>query len=455
MNHREEILWLFAYNLEECDVKEFESLSEILARDIDIELIFARLHLTAEETLLICLFLHLYAALYERNLFSDERLLRIRTGLKINDEFSGFSFQQMRTINPDMILNGQSPIYCVLNPNEVLQKWAQNVVYDALSTSRYIKKKAISNLDPKEYEHPFDRKALDSLEGTPGLETLTRKFNQYGIERLMRVQYTGSNIKITPHNFPDVHRALVAVCETIYLKKIPDLYMQLGFINAFTMGVENPIIVLTSGCTSLLTYDELLFVLGHEVGHIKSQHVLYHQMAMVLPIIGQVVGSATLGIGGLLSTGLEVALLNWSRKSEFTADRAGLLACQNTEAATTAMMKIAGAPPKYYNSLNAEHFKTQAKEFESFDTDKLDKVAKYVSVMFQEHPWTVMRAQELYSWVDRGTYESIRDRTIPQKLNSNVNIGSNRLAAGTVFCTACGQKFSENNKFCPACGNRR
>lgn len=64
--------------------------------------------------------------------------------------------------------------------------------------------------------------------------------------------------------------------------------------NAFAAGVEDPIIVINSGAIDLLTYEELLFIIGHEVGHIKSQHVLYSQMAQILPILGDIIGSATL-----------------------------------------------------------------------------------------------------------------------------------------------------------------
>jgi Zn-dependent protease with chaperone function len=99
-------------------------------------------------------------------------------------------------------------------------------------------------------------------------------------------------------------------------------------VNAFTAGVERPIVVVTSGAVDLLTHEELAFLIGHELGHIKSGHVLYHQMADILPLLGSIVASATLGMGGLVSTGIQLALLNWYRMSEFPADRAGLLVCK-------------------------------------------------------------------------------------------------------------------------------
>jgi Zn-dependent protease with chaperone function len=110
--------------------------------------------------------------------------------------------------------------------------------------------------------------------------------------------------------------------------------MQDPIINAFTVGSENPIVVLNTKTVECLTEAELRFILGHEVGHIKSQHSLYHWIArFILPYIGDTLGKATFGIGKIFTAPLQLALLSWSRKSELTADRAGLLACQNRTAA--------------------------------------------------------------------------------------------------------------------------
>ena len=43
---------------------------------------------------------------------------------------------------------------------------------------------------------PFDTKALDTLHGTKGLDMLVKKFYEYGVEKIFRIQITGSNLKI-------------------------------------------------------------------------------------------------------------------------------------------------------------------------------------------------------------------------------------------------------------------
>lgn len=263
-------------------------------------------------------------------------------------------------------------------------------------------------LQIQDYEHAWDRTARDALEQVPGFTAVIRKLNEIGFDRLLRIQYTGSGLKVTANNFPDLHCIFQKACSILSIQQHPDLYLQWGYsINAFTTGVEKPIIVLNSGCIDLLSPDELLFVIAHELGHIKSKHVLYRQTAYYLPMIAHTVGNATLGIGALLTSGLQLALLNWQRMSEFTADRAGLLACQQPEVAASALVKIAGLPQKHHSTQLTDEFIQQAKEFQSYDYDSLDKVAKVIGIMNQSHPWTVVRAAELFKWIDSDDYRNV------------------------------------------------
>lgn len=302
----------------------------------------------------------------------------------------------------------------------------------------------IPRLGPREYEHPLDKKYLDSLQGTPGFETLFRKCVEFGVEPAFRIQYTGSNLKVTSRCLPEVHTALVRACEILNLNPVPDLYVTHGFINAFTIGAEKPLIVLHSDCLVHLSTEELLFVIGHEIGHIKSQHSLYHMMAgEVLPLLGSALGGITLGVGNLVATGVQAALLNWQRMSEFTADRAGLLCCQDLHAAVRTMMKLAGAPPSSYDRLDPEEFIKQAREFEGFDLKYREKLIKFLSIMWSSHPWTVMRCKELLQWMDSGHYAQILSRGQHSQEPEHEK-----------QCPACGAPYPVNHRFCQKCGSK-
>jgi Zn-dependent protease with chaperone function len=310
-----------------------------------------------------------------------------------------------------------------------------------------MERKKLYQLQSREYEHKFDRKALETLEGTPGLEKFARKYNKHAIERVLRLQFTGSALKVNKNNFPDIYALLEEACDNLQLNHLPELYITWDYsVNGFTTGSENPLIVLHSGAVDLLTPEELLWLIGHEVGHIKSGHMLYHEMGEIIPIKGDIIGSATLGIGGIVGMGLEAALFHWHRMSELTADRAGLLACQDSDVALNTLMKCSGVPLKFFDKMNNEDFIQQARDFQGYDYDSLDKVAKAATIMWQEHPWTVMRAHELLKWTESGEYDSLVEK------HSNVEMISG--TSGKMPCLKCGFELSGQEKFCPGCGEK-
>ena len=262
-------------------------------------------------------------------------------------------------------------------------------------------KKILTGLDHSQYEHPFDQKALEALRNTPGVELVGKYITKHLVERMYTVQYTGSHLKVTPDNYPNIYEYLQYAAQILDVKKIPELYIEWGYdINACTVGAENPIIVLNSGLIDLCDDDEIMFIIGHELGHVKSNHMLYHMMAQVINfIIDQI------PFGSVAAAPLQYALYYWDRMSEFTADRAGLMACQSKEAAIRAFMKMSGMPIKQYNNMNYQTFLQQAADFKQLDYEGLNKVIKLISIADATHPWTVMRAAELINWIEGGEYK--------------------------------------------------
>lgn len=190
-------------------------------------------------------------------------------------------------------------------------------------------RKLLTGLSSKVYEHPFDRKALASLQNMPGVSLLLKKINEYGIDRLLRLQSLGSEIRISPRNFPQLYQAFVETCEILDVVPVPELYLfrGTGHIETYIVGVEKPLVGINLDAMEWLGADELLYVFGHEVARIKSQHMVYHQMAIVMPTLKNLLSSTTLGVGGLVASGMELGLYNWRMMARFTADRAGLLVC--------------------------------------------------------------------------------------------------------------------------------
>jgi len=316
----------------------------------------------------------------------------------------------------------------------------------------------IPGLHPAEYEHPFDKAALDALEKTRGLELVVRKFHEYGIERVLRIRHTGSNLKVTPRSVPELWDAMQECCAVLDLRDAPDLYVEPGdILQGTSVGVGRPLVVVTTACVEALTPAELRFMLGREVGHIKSQHALYHDLGSVLPILADLLGSATMGVGTLLGMGLQAALLKWVRMSDYTADRAGLLACQDVPAATMALAKVAGLPQRLYETFDTNEWVAQARDFEAFD-GMYDRLVKFATLFWDEKPsWAVVRAHEFLKWVESGQYHAVLGRQT--RLAAPGPVAPNfppqiHAMAGVSYCPQCGNRIEGPATFCWRCGTR-
>jgi Zn-dependent protease with chaperone function/RNA polymerase subunit RPABC4/transcription elongation factor Spt4 len=327
----------------------------------------------------------------------------------------------------------------------------------------------LKNLNETEFTHPFDRRALDTFKKTPGVNTLLSKIWELGLEKILRVDLTSSAIKVNERNFPEIHRLFHEAREILNIPNVIDLYIQNNpAINAYTTGVEKPIITLYNPTIDILTPEELQCVMAHELGHVKCGHVLYHNTADIVLLLGSIAGDLTLGIGNLITTGAKIPLLYWQQMSEFSADRASLLVAQNYRVASGVLMKLAGAGYTYGRKMDETTFNEwikQGEEFQAYDYDTIQKLYKYWYLLNpwsgKTHPFTVMRSLELKKWIDSGEFNRVMKRETytevrPVGMTPCARCGS-LLSGEERFCRRCGapqntSSTSSEQKFCPSCG---
>jgi len=151
-------------------------------------------------------------------------------------------------------------------------------------------------------------------------------------------------------------------------------------------------------------------VIAHEVGHIMSGHATYSTIAIILMTIGL----RNLPIlAGVALLPFQLALLEWYRKAEFSADRAGLLGVQDPEAALRLSLRMAGGSPRG-DEENLEEFLIQAEEYEA-NEGAMDLVWKVINTAFRDHPFATVRAAELNRWIKSGEYQRVLDGDYPRR----------------------------------------
>jgi Zn-dependent protease with chaperone function len=181
-------------------------------------------------------------------------------------------------------------------------------------------------------------------------------------------------------------------------------------LNAVTIGMNKPTIVLNSALVGLLDEDELRFVVAHELGHALSGHAVYQTLLQRLLVLSGVLGSIPLG--GLGIRVIVAALFEWSRKAELSADRAGLLATQDPQVAFRVHMKLASGG--HLEDLDTTSFFAQGTQYDE-SGDLRESLLRLMLVERAAHPFAVVRAKELRRWVDSGAYTAILAGTYPRR----------------------------------------
>ena len=290
----------------------------------------------------------------------------------------------------------------------------------------------LPEISSRAWEHPADRGALVALRKLKGFDTVLKALSGLVNERAVRLELLGSAVRADERQFPTMHRQLADVAAVLDAPAVPELFVRADpNFSAVTIGMDKPLIVVNSALVDLLDEDEMAFVLGHELGHALSGHAVYQTLLRRLVVLTGVVGSVPLG--GLGIRLIVAAMMEWSRKSELSADRAGLLATQDPAVAFRVHMKLASGG--HLEDLDATSFFDQGREYDAAG-DLRDSVLKMLLVETRTHPFAVVRAAELRRWVDSGEYTAVLGGSYPRR-------GEDADAPMTEAAQAAARSYSE------------
>lgn len=270
-------------------------------------------------------------------------------------------------------------------------------------------RKILTGITAEAFVSDADRWALDKLKRVPLLPQLVQKFYEYGFDRWFYCMNMSMSVRCGPNQFPTLYRILQESAQILDMPE-PELYVSANpFPNAWTSGVERPYITLRSSLVDALDDDQLYDVIGHELAHIKADHVLYRSVAAVLLPLLEMIGRRTLGLGDAAQIALVLAFYEWMRQAEFTADRGGLLVAQSLDTAIDATIILTAGRTRFAHEMNREAFMDQARAYQ--DAAPLEQVGKILIFLLYghmfTHPMPVHRAQELEKWVMSGAYDRI------------------------------------------------
>jgi Zn-dependent protease with chaperone function len=273
----------------------------------------------------------------------------------------------------------------------------------------------------EDFQTASDSAALGLVKATGILPYIVSQLLVKSRERKLRELITSEGVPFS--RFHKLEALGQEVAYAICLETLPAIYVvtMARKPNAFTFGSdEAPIIVADRRIVEALETNELRALLGHEMGHIKSGHMLYHSLAQTLA--GGIEASASLMGFNMISMPMRLALLAWQRESEFSADRAALVASGSYFDLVSLFAKLAGK--------------------DNFSLEEGTSFVDNVAELFQTHPNLSERARAVFEFSKSEEYARIVKKTVDRRFL--------RLASWS--CRWCAAAKSIQATFCPVCG---
>ncbi len=263
-----------------------------------------------------------------------------------------------------------------------------------------------NGLKPTEYEHPLDKAALEVLRKVPFVDKLVGAAVDFSIKSSSYLETVGNCCRVTKETAPHIYDIYEIALKRLNMHVEPQLFIKLEYdYNAFTSGINDTFIVINSSCIQDVDDDELLYILGHELGHIKSGHLKYHMLAQLLK-------SGLEGVfkvySHLVTSSLMFALYDWQRKSELTADRAGMIAAGGSEALYSFCQRIMGRSDcGKYIDFSLESILDQYDDFSTINGNVVGKLIYIMQTVMIDHPWTIERIKKADEWSKTEQYEKL------------------------------------------------
>jgi Zn-dependent protease with chaperone function len=207
------------------------------------------------------------------------------------------------------------------------------------------------------------------------------------------------------------HQALLARAQQVTLETAPTLFeivraaqsrlqvepVQVFIVpnktlNAYTFGMDSPkAIVLHSALFQVMDEEELQFIIGHELGHVDLGHTWLNTLVGGMAGIPSSVGAAAI---------LELAFRWWNRACEYSADRAGMLACNNPAKCISALVKLeAGVNARSQGDLISTIQRIEAED---------DDLANNLNELLATHPMIIKRIAQIRSYARSPEYARLQ-----------------------------------------------
>lgn len=256
----------------------------------------------------------------------------------------------------------------------------------------------LEGLRVEQFAHPDDIAAMRGLSKLKVLDKITAFVENQSSNVYIRMNTLGKCVRITSESSPRIYHILQEVCDILDYDRVPEIYSIRSFaLDIQVSGVDDPVMVVPDYVLNCYDDSLLYFNFGRAVTRLKTSSLkLYIAAQMMIQAVGPV---------ELLSEPVKLGVSNWMRKSELTADRGGLLACQNFGTAMAFLFNKAGLP---ISEAKKVHYMAY---MEACKVDSgLAKIGKKLQTLTNCSGWANDRITELFTWKARGYYDNLLEK---------------------------------------------
>ena len=217
----------------------------------------------------------------------------------------------------------------------------------------------------------------------------------YSFTRAQQRALAAQTIRLTPQSAPAAAAAAGEASARLQTEPVEIYIAPNRSLNAYTFGLDTPkTIVLHSSLFEVMDRDELQFVIGHEMGHVCLGHTWLNSL------VGGLAGVPSSSGASLL---MALVFRSWNRSCEFSADRAGMLACGKPAKSVSALIKLHAGSAALTNQANLE------RALQSIEAED-DSLFNNLSELLATHPMIVKRIQQIRRYAATNEYQSLQLR---------------------------------------------
>lgn len=265
-------------------------------------------------------------------------------------------------------------------------------------------------IDATPFIHPDDKSSIMGLLGNVGFDGACKRFIDCVETEIVRIENLTTKIRLGPKQLPKVHGLLEDVCAKLGIPE-PQLYLKpKGKPEIHSYGCNYPVIVITTSLLDGLGRDECKAALARECGHILCGHMPYRTLAMFVQ--GAEVAGVEL-VKALIETKPYLAplkhmaqlaplvkrmLLDWNRKSEYSADRVAAYVMGDDTCVIKQMLRTEGGG-RSVDNIDIDSLYDQIESVTSVCSSKAKiSIAQQCCAWRGEYPFNATRITELSHW---------------------------------------------------------